>query len=90
MASKQRSRPLSYRLKWVLEILVIAVIYYGAARLGAFFANLAVFITNQSIDFLKITFVSSLIGIWNALESVRQLGLYWLVVNEPPPMRKGT
>src|SRR5213594_4160206 len=100
-------RPRSSRMSWAIQVLGVAILYYGAARLGlllafektnaspvwppsgiafaavlllgyrvwpgimlgAFLANVAVFLTNQAADVFAIVAVSSVIGVGNTLEA---------------------
>ena len=104
----RRLRPRSSPVSWVIEVLVVAILYYAAARLGlllafektnatpvwppsgiafaavlllgfrvwpgimlgAFLANVAVFLANHAADVFAIVAVSSVIGIGNTLEAI--------------------
>ena len=103
-----RLRPRSWPLRWAIEVLVVAILYYAAARLGlllafektnaspvwppsgiafaavlllgyrvwpgimlgAFLANVVVFLANQAADVFVIVAVSSVIGIGNTVEAI--------------------
>jgi len=102
-----RHRPRSSPVRWAIEVLVVALLYYAAARLGlllafentnaspvwppsgiafaavllrgyrvwpgimlgAFVANVVVFIANQAADVFTIVAVSSVIALGNTLEA---------------------
>jgi integral membrane sensor domain MASE1 len=108
----------------MVEVLVLAVIYYGAARLGlvlsfqqtnaspvwppsgiavaavllrgypvwpgillgAFLANVAVFVANQASDFGSILAISSCIAVGNTLEAVAAAFLLRRGLGERPPL----
>ena len=103
-----RLRPRSSPVSWAIEVLVVAILYYAAARLGlrlafektnaspvwppsgiafaavllrgyrvwpgimlgAFLANVVVFIGNHAADVFTIVAVSSVIGLGNTLEAI--------------------